>query len=48
MAPRRESRGQPIVSIYQSIEMLAKDSGIDPQIISDSVKAAMLVANRLQ
>ncbi len=34
------------MSIYQSIEMLAKDKGIDPQIIFDAVKDAMLVAAR--
>ena len=34
------------MSIYQSIEMLAKEKGIDPQIIFDAVKDAMLVAAR--
>jgi N utilization substance protein A len=36
------------VSIYQSIELLAKEKGIDPQIIFDAVKDAMLVAARKQ
>ena len=34
------------MSIYQSIEMLAKEKGIDPQIIFDAVKDAILVAAR--
>ena len=33
-------------SIYQSIEILSKEKGIDPQIILDAVKDAMLVAAR--
>ncbi|HLJ47310.1 MAG TPA: transcription termination factor NusA [Bryobacteraceae bacterium] len=33
-------------SIYQSIEMLSKEKGIDPQIVIDAVKDAMLVAAR--
>ena len=33
-------------SIYQSIEILSKEKGIDPQIIIDAVKDAMLVAAR--
>jgi N utilization substance protein A len=33
-------------TIYQSIEMLSKEKGIDPQIIIDAVKDAMLVAAR--
>jgi len=36
------------VSIYQSIEMLAKEKGIDPQVIFDAVKDAVLVAARKQ
>ena len=36
------------MSIYQSIEMLAKEKGIDPQVIFDAVKDAMLVAARKQ
>src|SRR5215831_979774 len=32
--------------IYQSIEILAKEKGIDPKIILDAVKDAMLVAAR--
>ncbi|MFN7919366.1 MAG: transcription termination factor NusA [Bryobacteraceae bacterium] len=35
-------------SIYTLIEMLSKEKGIDPQIISDAVKDAMLVAARKQ
>jgi N utilization substance protein A len=34
------------LSIYQSIEILSKEKGIDPQIILDAVKDAMLVAAR--
>lgn len=37
-----------MASIYQSIEILAKEKGIDPQIIFDAVKDAMLVAARKQ
>ena len=33
-------------TIYQSIEILAKEKGIDPQVILDAVKDAMLVAAR--
>ena len=33
-------------SIYQSIEMLSKEKGIDPQIVLDAVKDAMLAAAR--
>lgn len=35
-----------MVSIYQSIEMLSKEKGIDPQIVMDAVKDAMLAAAR--
>lgn len=35
-----------MASIYQSIEILSKEKGIDPQIILDAVKDAMLVAAR--
>jgi len=35
-----------VVSIYQSIEMLSKEKGIDPQIVLDAVKDAMLAAAR--
>ena len=31
-------------TIYQSIEILSKEKGIDPQIVVDAVKDAMLVA----
>ena len=33
-------------TIFQSIEMLSKEKGIDPQIVLDAVKDAMLVAAR--
>jgi len=33
-------------TIYQSIEILSKEKGIDPQIVIDAVKDAMLVAAR--
>ncbi len=33
-------------SIYQSIEILSKEKGIDPQIVVDAVKDAMIVAAR--
>ena len=35
-----------MVSIYQSIEILSKEKGIDPQIVLDAVKDAMLAAAR--
>jgi transcription termination/antitermination protein NusA len=35
-----------VPSIYQSIEMLSKEKGIDPQIVLDAVKDAMLAAAR--
>jgi transcription termination/antitermination protein NusA len=35
-----------VASIYQSIEILSKEKGIDPQIVLDAVKDAMLVAAR--
>lgn len=35
-----------MASIYQSIEMLSKEKGIDPQIVVDAVKDAMLAAAR--
>jgi len=35
-----------VASIYQSIEILSKEKGIDPQIVIDAVKDAMLVAAR--
>ncbi len=35
-----------MASIYQSIEILSKEKGIDPQIVMDAVKEAMLVAAR--
>ncbi|MBI4892506.1 MAG: transcription termination/antitermination protein NusA [Acidobacteria bacterium] len=37
-----------MASIYQSIEILAKEKGIDSQILFDAVKDAMLVAARKQ
>src|ERR1700756_5194871 len=33
-------------TIYQSIEILSKEKGIDPQIVLDAVKDAMLAAAR--
>ena len=33
-------------TIFQSIEILSKEKGIDPQIVLDAVKDAMLVAAR--
>jgi transcription termination/antitermination protein NusA len=33
-------------TIYQSIEILSKEKGIDPKVILDAVKDAMLVAAR--
>ena len=35
-----------MASIYQSIEILSKEKGIDPQIVVDAVKDAMLAAAR--
>jgi len=35
-----------VASIYQSIELLSKEKGIDPQIVLDAVKDAMLAAAR--
>jgi len=35
-----------LASIYQSIEILSKEKGIDPQVILDAVKDAMVVAAR--
>jgi transcription termination/antitermination protein NusA len=37
-----------LASIYQSIEILSKEKGIDPQIVLDAVKDAMLVAAKKQ
>jgi len=37
-----------LASIYQSIEILSKEKGIDAQIVLDAVKDAMLVAARKQ
>src|SRR5579875_1213195 len=35
-------------TIYQSIEILSKEKGIDPRIVLDAVKDAMLAAARKQ
>ena len=35
-----------MASIFQSIEILSKEKGIDPQIVLDAVKDAMLIAAR--
>jgi N utilization substance protein A len=37
-----------VASIFESIEMLSKEKGIDPQIVINAVKDAMLVAARKQ
>ena len=37
-----------MATIYQSIEILSKEKGIDPQIVLDAVKDAMLAAARKQ
>ena len=37
-----------MASIYQSIEILSKEKGIDPQIVLDAVKDAMLAAAKKQ
>ncbi len=37
-----------MASIYQSIEILSKEKGIDPQVVLDAVRDAMLVAARKQ
>jgi len=37
-----------LASIYQSIEILSKEKGIDPQIVLDAVKDAMVAAVRKQ
>jgi N utilization substance protein A len=42
MAERRNGLG----TIYQSIEILSKEKGIDPQVVLDAVKDAMLAAAR--
>jgi N utilization substance protein A len=42
------ARGFYVASIYQSIEILSKEKGIDPQIVLDAVKDAMLAAARKQ
>ena len=35
-----------MATIYQSIEILSKEKGIDPQTVLDAVKDAMMVAAR--
>src|SRR5438045_673596 len=37
-----------VASIFESIEILSKEKGIDPQIVINAVKDAMLVAARKQ
>ena len=46
--PRRIHRDNEdtLETIFQSIEILSKEKGIDPQIVLDAVKDAMLVAAR--
>jgi len=43
---KEQERGISLGSIYQSIEILSKEKGIDPQIVIDAVKDAMIVAAR--
>src|SRR5438270_3834922 len=43
---RKNKRYSYVASIYQSIEILSKEKGIDPQIVLDAVKDAMLAAAR--
>src|SRR5947209_6635259 len=43
---RKNKRYSYVASIYQSIEILSKEKGIDPQIVFDAVKDAMLIAAR--
>jgi N utilization substance protein A len=45
IAISREKEGT-LETIFQSIEILSKEKGIDPQIVLDAVKDAMLVAAR--
>ena len=42
----RKKEATRLASIFQSIEILSKEKGIDPQIVIDAVKDAMLVAAR--
>src|SRR5580698_10983827 len=44
--PEKQDRGIIVDSIYQSIELLSKEKGIDTQIVLDAVKDAMLLAAR--
>jgi N utilization substance protein A len=44
--PWTRKEEETVGSIYQSIEILSKEKGIDPQIVIDAVKDAMLVAAR--
>jgi transcription termination/antitermination protein NusA len=44
--PRKVKEEDKVGTIYQSIEILSKEKGIDPQIVIDAVKDAMLVAAR--
>jgi N utilization substance protein A len=41
-----EKKGTGVASIYQQIEILSKEKGIDAQIVLDAVKDAMLMAAR--
>jgi N utilization substance protein A len=46
VTPLDIKKKETVGSIYQSIEILSKEKGIDPQIVIDAVKDAMLVAAR--
>src|SRR5579859_1426966 len=43
---RNQKKEGTLETIFQSIEILSKEKGIDPQIVLDAVKDAMLVAAR--
>ena len=44
----RKKEATRLASIFESIEILSKEKGIDPQIVINAVKDAMLVAARKQ
>jgi transcription termination/antitermination protein NusA len=43
---RQNKKRNTVETIFQSIEILSKEKGIDPQIVLDAVKDAMLIAAR--
>jgi transcription termination/antitermination protein NusA len=45
-APKKQGITMSLAPIYQSIEILSKEKGIDPKIVLEAVKDAMLVAAR--